>query len=413
MFTRMHRKLAFTSIVFCSIGFLALVRPSEAQQPSDQAAVVLEKCDKLASLPGDPNIVAPAVPDSQFAPGAAIPACEEAVRLNPELARSRFELGRSYWIGQREAEAFKAFLEAAKRCYPPAKKFIGDAYLEGRGLPSGEQRDIQRAIDWYKDAATATPDCKPGYRDAERAVREAQARIDQEKAELANREAEAAKARYDASIFQRGDFLTYVYNVKMPPTRDIESFRIYMHGFVMELGGDQILFVDSKCKPLVPSRTAVVVRDSMFSMFAIQPRAGLAQGNYQGWLNTFQFNVFTEGQRDAVELVNHYHCDSEVARKLVDNIGRLYDVTPRETQETTTGPARKMRRQDGVSYVAKGDRFASPKTAEDCADVCSKDTDCGRATFWFKSNRCFLFTPGSRTANWGYKDSNAVSFSFE
>lgn len=292
---------------------------------SEPAAAALEKCDKLASLPGDPNIVVPAVPESQFAPGAAIPACEEAVRLNPDVPRARFELGRAYWFGQREAEAFPVFVEAAKHCYPPAKKFIGDAYLEGRGLPSGAQRDIQRAIDWYRDAATATPDCKPGYRDAERAILEAQARIEREKAEREKREAEAAKTRFDASAFQRGDFLTYVYALSSIPPKDLELFRIYMHGFVMELGGDQILFVDSKCKPLVPSRTAVIVRNSMLNLFAIQPRADMAShGNYQGWLNGTQFNVFTQGQRDAVELVNRYGCQSEVARKLVDNITETY-----------------------------------------------------------------------------------------
>ncbi|MBK5654195.1 MAG: sel1 repeat family protein, partial [Rhizobium sp.] len=315
---------AIAALIVGIVGWIALTGPLAAQEQSGPAAAALEKCDKLASMPGDPNIVAPAVPDSQFAPGAAIPACEEAVRMNPDLARARFELGRSYWIGQRDAEALKAFGEAAKHCYPPAKKFIGDAYLEGRGLPTGEQRDIQRAIEWYKDAATATPECRPGYRDAERARLEAQALVDRERNEREKREAEAAKARFDAAAFQRGDYLTYIYSLSKIPPKEMELFRIYVHGFVMELGGDQILFVDSKCKPLVPSRTAVIVRDSMWSMFAIQPRAGMAHGNYQGWLNSTQFDVFTQGQRDAVELVNRYSCQSEVARKLVENITQTY-----------------------------------------------------------------------------------------
>ena len=109
----------------------------------DSPADALKKCDALASHPHDPGRYAAGVSDEQFAPGAAIEACEPAAKLNPELARVWFELGRSYWMGQRDKEAFNTFYEAAKRNYAPAMKYIGDAYLLGRGLPSGEQRDGQ------------------------------------------------------------------------------------------------------------------------------------------------------------------------------------------------------------------------------------------------------------------------------
>ncbi len=294
-----------------SIALAGKIGLTTSALAEDSAAEALKKCDALASHPHDPNRFAVGVSDEQFAPGAAIEACEPAVRLNPELARVWFEMGRAYWIGQRDKEAFSAFIEAAKRNYAPAMKYIGDAYQTGRGLPSSQKQDAQTALDWYKKSAAG------GFEDGKKAVAETEDKIKKD-------QAEAESNKFDPSIFQRPDFMTYVYTLSAIPPKEMELFRIYMHGFVMELGGDQILFVDSKCKPLVPSRTAVAVRDSMFAMFAIQPRADMAHGNYQGWLNSAQFNAFTQGQRDAVELVNRYGCQSEVARTLVDNITNFY-----------------------------------------------------------------------------------------
>ena len=98
----------------------------------------VSRCDALASYPADPGRYAAGVTDEQFAPGAAVDACRAAVDADPQLPRSWFQLGRSYWIAQRDEEALAAFVEAAKLGYAPAMKFIGDAYNEGRGLPPGE-----------------------------------------------------------------------------------------------------------------------------------------------------------------------------------------------------------------------------------------------------------------------------------
>lgn len=74
--------------------------------------------------------------------------------------------------------------------------------------------------------------------------------------------------------------------------------------------------------------------------------------------------------------------------------------------------ATRFRTRRGISYVAKGDVSFSSPTPENCAARCVKHNDCGRATFWYGSNRCFLFAHGSRFDDFGHRD-KAISFIFE
>jgi len=203
---------------------------------ADEASDALKKCDALASHPHDPGRYAPGVTDEQFAPGAAIEACEPAVKLNPDLARAWFELGRSYWIGQRDGDAFRAFVEAAKRNYAPAMKFIGDAYLTGRGLPSGQQQDGQTALRWYEKSAEA------GFADGAQAVDEMNAYLKKKADDERQARSQAEKEAFDPSIFQNSQFISalYYYNTNNAHLVNMNKFdgsqfMLYIDGFVKEM----------------------------------------------------------------------------------------------------------------------------------------------------------------------------------
>ena len=86
---------SFKIIMLASLLSIALagkIGLTTSALAEDSAAEALKKCDALASHPHDPNRFAVGVSDEQFAPGAAIEACEPAVKLNPELARVWFEM---------------------------------------------------------------------------------------------------------------------------------------------------------------------------------------------------------------------------------------------------------------------------------------------------------------------------------
>jgi hypothetical protein len=84
-----------------------------------------------------------------------------------------------------------------------------------------------------------------------------------------------------------------------------------------------------------------------------------------------------------------------------------------ETADENRQAVRKFRTQRGVSYVERRDISFSSESPDACATSCMKDAKCGRATFWLKANRCFKFTWGARTEDWGFNDNKAISFSFE
>ena len=123
-------------ITFVPIGFPP-PHWSQSAFADEDASDALKKCDTLASHPHDPDRDAAGVTDEQLVPRQAIEACATATKLNPDVGRAWFELGRAYWNGQHDEQAFRAFFEAVKRNYAPAMKYLGDAYLEGRGLPAG------------------------------------------------------------------------------------------------------------------------------------------------------------------------------------------------------------------------------------------------------------------------------------
>jgi TPR repeat protein len=232
-------------------------------------------------------------------PGAAIEACERAARASPDLARVWFELGRGYWMANRDAEAFAAFVRAAKSNYAPAMKYIGDAYLEGRGLPSGEDQDVQIALQWYKKSNDG------GFKEGGKAFQEATDYM--------------YRNTFDQTIFQNQDYMARLYNDNFENIQTPILFMAYLRALVDELGGDKILYVDSNCKPLITAigDTILSVIQAMSYLTILGDQNALIKGGF-----SILFSEYAEdqGKRDAVILVNRYGCKSAVAKKIVNNI---------------------------------------------------------------------------------------------
>jgi hypothetical protein len=321
----MYRGYFFPEIVLLA-SLLSLVPPAAAF--ADEASDALKKCDALASHPHDPGRYAAGVTDEQFAPGAAIEACEPAAKLNPDVARVWFELGRSYWIGQRDKEAFAAFVEAAKRNYAPAMKYLGDAYLEGRGLPAGQAQDGQTALTWYKKSADA------GFVDGVKAVEEVQGYLKKKAANDERARLEAEKAKFDPSIFQNGAFMAALYNATPVPGNQREAFIKYVYGFTEKLSGDTIIFLEGGqyCKPLISATISAKLRNSFVAVMSNQalsewgPRETCILTSASGCPNV-DLQPYTkdnqQGERDAVALFNRYGCQSDVTRKIIDGVNQF------------------------------------------------------------------------------------------
>ena len=313
-------------------GSMLIVSSNNLTEPGE----ALKQCDTLAAHPADPQRYAVGISDDQIIPGLAIEACEAATRLNQDKARAWFELGRAYWSGHRDSAAFNSFVEATRRGYLPAKKYIGDAYLEGRGLPPGQYRDAMTALRWYKESA-------------ESGFAEAQTAVDLIEGRIKKRLAEAERAKFDPSAFQNPKFISQIY-YKTFEDIDTPEFFFYASSFVEELGGDKILFVKSECKPLISSRLSYRL-SLLANDFAANNSMDLAGQQFGYALDLMlkdernmskvinpnnnpvikqlqQLSVYADqGDRDAVALVNRYKCDSDVARTLTKNLLNEYDHT--------------------------------------------------------------------------------------
>jgi hypothetical protein len=317
---------------------------------ADEASDALKKCDDLASHPHDPGRYSAGITDEQFAPGAAIEACEAAVKLNPDVARAWFELGRSYWIGQRDQEAFAAFVEAAKRNYAPAMKYIGDAYLEGRGLPSGQQRDGQTALEWYKKSADGR------FADGIKAVEEVQAYIRKKTDEDDHARLEAERAKFDASIFQNPQIMSRIYEGTLNGINKNE-FAYYINGFIHTIGGTEPFFVNGQnCIPLVAGTTTSAITKLVVE---ITTRNSLTPSG-PNYLNEvfrdrtpFIYSLIKlqdQGNRDAIALFNRYGCDGAVAHTVVENINIYFDPS-----RNTSRPAEGASQTPHSDLKPKGD----------------------------------------------------------
>lgn len=312
-------RASHTLIILASLS-TTLFGSAYAQTPAE----TLTACDALASHPHDPDREAMGVTDDQMIPRKAIAACEAATSLNPNEPRAAFQLGRSYWLARRDADAFVYFKRAAEAGYAPAMKYIGDAYMEGRGLPQGQVRDPATAFEWYKKSGEGR--FSDGLEMAEKANDK---KLEQAKA--------AEKETFNPSIFQNQVLISFLYHGKNVMKDDvyIPGLTMYVASFVEEISGDKLLYVDSACRPLsryaaevigpigkevgrIGGALGAIIDNSDPNASAAELLVGIFGGMFA---SGFKMEAFeNEGKKDALILVNRYTCNSDVARKIMGNI---------------------------------------------------------------------------------------------
>lgn len=105
----------------------------EKFDPAKYSQAITE-CDRLASHAEDPFHVAPGVRQADMDKPAAIKACTEAVKKDPENPRLNYQLGRAYGYSGRGAEAMPYRLKAVEKGYPQSLFVIGWIYLVGQNI---------------------------------------------------------------------------------------------------------------------------------------------------------------------------------------------------------------------------------------------------------------------------------------
>jgi TPR repeat protein len=111
--------------------------------------VDIDACDRLAAFQFDTQGVVEGVPVEQLDARAALAACEAAVRDHPDVARFHSQLGRAYLALRRNADALRAFEQAASLGHRRASAVLGGFYLLGTLVP----QDPARARSLYQQAA--------------------------------------------------------------------------------------------------------------------------------------------------------------------------------------------------------------------------------------------------------------------
>ena len=262
-------------------------------------------CDSAAAHPDDPNRAAAGVPDSGLAIVIAVRVCSEAVEQDPSNARIWFQYGRALWLNQRYEDAVAAFAEAAEIGYAPAEKYIGDAFLEGKGLPEGQVKDVYTALDWYTKSADN------GFVQAESAVAEVSKYIKQH--------------TFDSSIFKRGDFMGHLYHGTHKSIGKSVDLYHYAKGIYEFLDSEQAMDHAPECKPLLAKMGQININlgklGAIFSSLQSGSTSEEVMGTMLGlWFDSALGIEHDHGKRDAVTLINVHGCDTDVAHRITDSL---------------------------------------------------------------------------------------------
>lgn len=306
------------SLAAIALGSVLLILTTACSKQAAQSAEFSENstqvdpaqlattCHELTSHPADKGRFAAGVSDEAVAPGRAIPACELAVASNPDNPTLLFELGRAYWLGGRNADAVLKFADAADKGHAGAMKYIGDAYLEGRGLPDGVQANIQTAADWYKKSSDA------GFEIASQAFAEAEEQI--------------RKNRFDPALFQNGGFMEILYSGKFEDAEAPLALAYYTQGLVASLDSTDALYMDQACKAMIGRLGSQIVNVSELAGIIAQYSKKdddpvMASAKILTQLATEKYWK-DQGSRDATVLFNKdvLGCDSDVTRSVIEHI---------------------------------------------------------------------------------------------
>ncbi|MER9018974.1 TIR domain-containing protein [Mesorhizobium sp. M0898] len=126
-------------IVIGTVGTRALL--------TQYAKRTASQCDLLAA-DVDNNVFVPGVEYDRIDFGHAIPACEAAVRAEPNNPRLMYNLGRAYDRADRYRDAAEWYRWAANLNWVPAENNLAVLYLYGRGVPM----DIAQGVSLLRKA---------------------------------------------------------------------------------------------------------------------------------------------------------------------------------------------------------------------------------------------------------------------
>jgi hypothetical protein len=300
--------------------------------PAQLAHEAFIKCDALAADGDDPSRIAAPVPNERFAPGEAIAACRDAVRLNPENATSLFELGRSLWVAKQD-QAFKYFVDSAALGYPIAEKYLGDAYMQQR-VPVGIEASASQAEIWYQKADDA------GITSAHDLLLFVRAKMRRESFDLER----------DRTLFSSPEYLEALWTGDFENVQSPIGLTYYAQGLTKTIDSNNAIFLDPTCHPLVNSVGSIVmdyaqviaVAKSIIDSQNLTPeerkyRIARAAADLIGgdqWKN--------RGERDAVVLFNKdiYGCDSPVVKQVMNHIMLKINVGDANTISIGNDPER-------------------------------------------------------------------------
>lgn len=114
--------------------------------PPKPAASMANKCDQLAAHPNDPERISAGIADESLQVKAALAACTDAVKQQPQLGRIQFQHGRALLESKRIAEAIAAFQRAATLNHGGAYAYLSGAYeAGGNGLTKSQARSEEFA----------------------------------------------------------------------------------------------------------------------------------------------------------------------------------------------------------------------------------------------------------------------------
>jgi tetratricopeptide (TPR) repeat protein len=105
-------------------------------------------CDALAANPFDPQKTARGYSFLIVNADDAIQACQQAVALNPKVARFKYQLARALQKANRMNEALALYQESAAEDYPIALWNLGLLFANGLGVG----KDVARAQNLYRQA---------------------------------------------------------------------------------------------------------------------------------------------------------------------------------------------------------------------------------------------------------------------
>jgi TPR repeat protein len=144
-------KYATSLILGCFFGSMSSVVVAVEFEDYDYSRWSQEvtQCDLLASHGRDPGHLGPSITSKTMDKPAAIAACEEAVKNDPENPRLNYQLGRAYGYSDRGEEAMPYRLKALEANYPQSTFVIGYLHLIGVTI----EQDTCRAFDLWQQSA--------------------------------------------------------------------------------------------------------------------------------------------------------------------------------------------------------------------------------------------------------------------